>query len=425
MTKLSHCDKGPNGEPCGNARKGQLKTIDQCPRCWIFINKGLSIKPVITTGIPIPTPNWSFSRDWSGRKDRCVFLRDKTQVDSKCRSGLSCRHDCLKGLPAVPNRYCQGCTSYVAHNRVNPVNPVPWVGDWEDFAEPGETLQEPIKLFVPQFDVSELQQLQVQKTPRATVETKSDRSKEMRWMYGITTVPSRRHNLFPRTLASLRAGGFDKPHLFIDGEPDGSSWGREFGLEVTARGTNVRTAGHWYLSMIELYVRNPHADRFAIFQDDFVTVKNLRQYLEQAPYPEKSYLNLYTFPRNEHYGRNRPQPESQPWFRTRQTGLGAVALVFSRLALQTLLSSPRVIERPMHPTKGHRSVDGGIVWAMKERGWSEFCHLPSLVQHTGDESSMGNRKHPHAATFPGEEFNALTFLDSQFDWSRFRKKNRV
>jgi hypothetical protein len=37
------------------------------------------------------------------------------------------------------------------------------------------------------------------------------------WAYGITTVPSRLTTLLPRTITSLAAAGFDKPHLFVDG----------------------------------------------------------------------------------------------------------------------------------------------------------------------------------------------------------------
>ena len=37
-----------------------------------------------------------------------------------------------------------------------------------------------------------------------------------RWAYGVTTVPSRRDNLLPITLGSLRKAGFDKPRLARD-----------------------------------------------------------------------------------------------------------------------------------------------------------------------------------------------------------------
>ncbi len=45
-------------------------------------------------------------------------------------------------------------------------------------------------------------------------------AKPKRWMYGVTTTPTREEDLFPRTLASLKNAGFDNPWLFIDGCDD-------------------------------------------------------------------------------------------------------------------------------------------------------------------------------------------------------------
>lgn len=233
----------------------------------------------------------------------------------------------------------------------------------------------------------------------------------MKWAYGVTTVPSRRRDLLPRTLASLKAAGFCEPRLFVDGDKDGESWEREFGLSVTARYPAVRTYGNWYLAMLELYIREPTAERYAIFQDDFVTVKNLKAYLSKAPYPERGYLNLYTFPANQALA-----PLASPggvgagFYKSNQKGRGAVALVFSREAVVTLLSSHHMAERPMHATRGWKAVDGGIVTAMEKAGWCEYVHDPSLTQHVGDVSSMGNKQHKKAETFPGERFDAMTLL---------------
>lgn len=230
----------------------------------------------------------------------------------------------------------------------------------------------------------------------------------MRWQYGITTVLKRKDILFPRTLESLRSAGFTHPRIFVDGcspsvahEVYGS-----YNLPITIR-ENVRTAGHWVLSLLELYVSDPHAERYSIFQDDFVTIKNLIRYLELIPYPEKGYQNLYTFPEysalvsESHLG----------WFRTTQRGLGAVALVFSNEAVRVLFGQDYLIERFQDKSRGHRVIDGGIVDAMKKKGWSEYCHSPSLVQHTGIVSSMKNPLHPLARDFPGEDFNAMKFLE--------------
>src|SRR5688500_19007244 len=101
----------------------------------------------------------------------------------------------------------------------------------------------------------------------------------MKWAYGVTTVLARRHDLLPRTLASLRAAGLDQPRLFVDGctHLEADRLERETKLPVTARYPFVRTACSWILAMYELYLRDRGADRFAMFQDDVIVCKDLRR----------------------------------------------------------------------------------------------------------------------------------------------------
>jgi hypothetical protein len=88
------------------------------------------------------------------------------------------------------------------------------------------------------------------------------------------------------------------------------------------------------------------------------------------------------------------------------------ALVFSRDALVTLLSSRSLVEKCLASEERTRlkRIDGGIVNAMNLAGWSEYVHDPSLVQHTGVLSTVGNQPHPEAESFPGETFDALHLL---------------
>lgn len=224
---------------------------------------------------------------------------------------------------------------------------------------------------------------------------------DLKWAYGVTTVPSRFGELLPKTLASLEKAGFDQPRLFIDGckeiPTDLSSK-----YQVTNRWPTLRTHGNWVLSMYELFIRSPRADRYAIFQDDFVTYPHLREYLDACEFPEHGYWNLYTFPQN--------QKETKGWYLSNQLGKGAVALVFSNEGVRTLLCQRHLLERPMDSTRGHRSVDGGIVTAMKREGWKEWVHNPSLVQHTGLISSMGNRRQELSPSFQGEDWDPRQLL---------------
>ena len=232
----------------------------------------------------------------------------------------------------------------------------------------------------------------------------------MGWAYGLTTVPERRDNLFLRTLTSLAKAGFDQPRLFIDGCKCPTQY-EKYGLEVTTHYPNLRTAGNWVLSLYELYIRNPEADRFAIFQDDFVTGLNLRQYLDCCEYPEQGYWNLYTFPANQKLC---PEGKTyQGWYPADQYGKGAVALVFNRETVCTLLSQRMLVNRPQDVNRGHKAIDGGIVDALSPLGFVEYVHNPSLVQHTGLVSSMSNKRHPTAETFPGENFDFMDLVPNR------------
>lgn len=231
-------------------------------------------------------------------------------------------------------------------------------------------------------------------------------SRKSSWEYGITTVPSRLETTFPITLESLKNAGFLSPRLFIDGCENPEQY-RKFGLEITTRYPVIRTHGNWILSLWELYLRNPKSQWYALFQDDFVTYKNLKQYLERIPHPPKSYLNLFTFPVNQALVTN----DKIGWFESNQLGKGAVALVFSNEACQLVIGHRHMVGRSQNLNRGWKAVDGGIVTAFKKDDWKEYCHNPSLVQHIGDKSSMGSGKQPQAVSFRGEGFDALELLN--------------
>lgn len=224
----------------------------------------------------------------------------------------------------------------------------------------------------------------------------------MKWAYGVTTVPARKDALLPQTLDSLRNGGFDTPHLFVDGAKGGYE---EFGLPLTYRFPAVRTAANWCLSLGELYARNPLASRYALFQDDLVCYRNLRQYLTELPYTPQTYWNLYTFPHNQKLA-----PESVGFFTSNQRGFGAVALVFDREAVIKLFTTNLLWKRIQCPNRGWRSIDGAIITALKPLGYKEVCHNPTLVQHVGKKSTTSNKFHPVAVSFRGRNFDAMELL---------------
>lgn len=229
----------------------------------------------------------------------------------------------------------------------------------------------------------------------------------MNWAYGVTTVRGRREATLPATLDSLKRAGFPTPRLFVDGDTDNSRW-TGLNLPFTLRYPAVGVFGNWVLSIWELYLRNPLADRFALFQDDLLACKNLRRYLECSPYPKRGYMNLYLWPQNAEIVPLDPGGKPiEGWYESNQLGLGAVGLVFNRGALQRLLESPNIVERPTEVLNPQSKVDGAILWAMHLIQWKEWVHYPSLIQHTGVVSTMGNPRHPDCPDWRGEEWDPL------------------
>lgn len=221
----------------------------------------------------------------------------------------------------------------------------------------------------------------------------------MRWAYGVTTVGTRLETTLPTTLASLEKAGFDDPFLFVDDADDVPDALKKY--DYTTYCPALRTMGNWMVAAWSLYVRNRYADRFAIFQDDFITYRNLREYLERTTDNKKAYWNCYTWPENE---------KGKGWHLSNQRGLGAVALVFNADGFRGLLGHQHMADRVQDEKKGHIGIDGGIVDTFKKMNGFEFVHSPSLTQHIGEQSSMGNGAQQRAVSFYGEDFNALELL---------------
>lgn len=236
----------------------------------------------------------------------------------------------------------------------------------------------------------------------------ADSARKLSWSYGVTTVPERIDSLLPRTLKSLAGAGFGKPRLFVDKCHDFTAY-EKFGLECTFHSENLLAYGNWINALWELYAKNPHADRYAIFQDDFVTYRNLRKYLDACEWPGQGYLNLFTFPANQSLA---IEGESG-WFQSNQKGLGALAIVFNQEAARVLVTHPHMVVRVKNPSRGHKFIDGGVVDTCAKLGWKEYVHNPTLVQHTGMVSSIGRARHPLSPSFMGEEFDAMDLIGEE------------
>jgi hypothetical protein len=94
-----------------------------------------------------------------------------------------------------------------------------------------------------------------------------------------------------------------------------------------------------------------------------------------------------------------------------QTGRGALALIFNREGVLTLLASRSMYERAQNTEFGWRSVDGAVVNTLNLAGFREYIHNPTLVDHTGIQSAMSNKVwSSRALTWRGEQFNAVNLI---------------
>lgn len=237
------------------------------------------------------------------------------------------------------------------------------------------------------------------------------------WAYGVTSVPERAGDLLPATLRSLAAAGFPAPRVFLDAPdpppPGGHPPAAPF---AGARDGRLGCFLRWYTALVELFGRNPVADRYALFQDDVLAVRGLRDYLNAVTprHPKNVYWNLYTFLNNEAVARNTPfggWAESAPWPQRDgsprppnpdgspplQSGCGALGLVFPRDAVIALLSDRGFVSHPAHDRYPRKNVDGQVVMALNAAGFREWVSNPTLLYHAGR----------HSTTEPGKEWVSL------------------
>lgn len=221
---------------------------------------------------------------------------------------------------------------------------------------------------------------------------------------GVVTCAARVRDELPHTVRSLQQAGFAIDRLFVDGGGESG-----LGIPATQHVPAIGPHGNTLLALRELTLRYRYADRFALFQDDVRAPANLAAYLAAQPLPERGWWNLFAHPGNERLG----QRSGQRWFRSNQLGHGALGLVFSRAAAEALLCAPAMLAWERDNVPYPTQIDFAIARVLAAAGWTEYCHRPSLLTHTGRQSTLRYRKWPGrlALSFPGEHFDALSLLE--------------
>ena len=205
------------------------------------------------------------------------------------------------------------------------------------------------------------------------------------WAVGVTTAP-RRVSTLDACLDSLSASGFTEARLFMDASvPLPSAFA---GMEVTLREPQIGAWPSYYLALVELLMRNPHADAFMLVQDDvlFFDHPDLKEYLSRSMWPEGTPAIASLFCPSEY---TRPVDGWCQFSPEKAWVLGAEAFVFSAEAARQFISDSIVIRHRLRlGGDGLVHIDDVIgEWAQRLR-IPLYFPTPSLVQHIGHVSTL-------------------------------------
>lgn len=222
------------------------------------------------------------------------------------------------------------------------------------------------------------------------------------WAAGMITAP-RDQPVLQKCLHQFFTAGFDDLLLFAE---HGDYIVADPRLRIALR--SPPRLGVWpnfYLACVELLQRNPAADAFLLLEDDALfyagSEPSTRMYLEaicQHYLPELACLSLYA---------TGSHPCKDPHIHGTNHGWcysGAVALIFSRDALRHFVQDPRVVGHRLDSDgwAGTRLNDAVIGrWAAEDYQKPIGVHLPNLVQHIGETSTILNTPGRFSDTFFG------------------------
>lgn len=233
-----------------------------------------------------------------------------------------------------------------------------------------------------------------------------------RTVVGVTTT-ERGNPTLSRTLASLKAGGFDRVYVFSDGgqpEIDPSFDLPE--LEIVVRPKRLGAWSNWLLSFSELNLRHPDAARYAIIQDDVLVPRNLAAWLDRNI--DDSHPVWSLFCAGAHSTTNPGWLNVSPGHGG-YAYCGAQAFVVPREWSLKLLGDPGILSHKRNPPgrglpkshwrgDGEHHVDGAIGRYAHDAGFPVKTHYPSIVSHVGDMSSL----------YPGKKLETLNRKEKAF-----------
>jgi GT2 family glycosyltransferase len=216
-----------------------------------------------------------------------------------------------------------------------------------------------------------------------------------RWACGMTTAP-RPVPTLSRSIDSLRTAGFGPFHLFA--EPGTTLANLPADTTVHRRPQRLGVWQNLVQSLRDLLALHPEADTIALFQDDVVSLRDVREWLEHDlwPSPRTGCVSIYS---PDWHGYEAAGVEAVRRIRGTQI-MGACGLIFPRHAVERILAHPlsttwrgcydknQFVENPVH----RKASDTFVGHVLSELGLEKFAYSPSLLQHFADTSAIG---HPH------------------------------
>jgi len=203
------------------------------------------------------------------------------------------------------------------------------------------------------------------------------------WAVGVTTAP-RRSPTLATCLRSLAAVGWDRPHLFIDGDLEIPA---EFGtLPRTVHLPSLGARQSYYLALQELLALHPGADALMLVQDDALWPAHLpvREYLEWALWPDlqRGLVSCWCCS-DDTASEAGWHTIARPW------KFGAVAFIFPRECAERFVRDPEI----QHQCRsGGNAATAGISMLIGNWAWQAGIPIsfttPSLVQHIGEVSAI-------------------------------------
>lgn len=218
---------------------------------------------------------------------------------------------------------------------------------------------------------------------------------------GVTTAP-RKERTLAKTLASLQRSGFDQIRIFAEPEspvPDG--------YQTIYRKETLGPFRNWLASLKDLLRLG--GDPILLCQDDIVMCRGVREFLARDlwPSPNTGVVSLYC---------------SAKW----RQGTGMIQIKKRNIWGCCALCIPRKVadticcQRDTRQWRRKTHIDYFIGTVMRKLNLGVFAYNPSLVQHTGDKSTIPGHGKARGAR------RSVSFVGENYDLSvRVRHSGRV